>query len=219
MRGTVTPVGGRIFFHGNPWPNGHAIKQITWTGRVEPEGLFFAFDLQTEKYDAAEPGIESDESDWKSPIVWGNFHSCHLHADGRGFRVATERKKLDFSLLEGGVFEADKKPRNGDDAAFHIYLLGHDSVAGHRIAFDRRNSNGTYSIRWTGRICLSYVGETRYAHSFEARIDEAALDGIVVPDWNDDVNGRRALANLVPDARRYAWNADKKAFIWVSGPP
>ena len=39
---------------------------------------------------------------------------------------------------------------------------------------------------------------------------------VVVPDWNDEVNGRRALANLVPDAGRYKWNAESKAFIWAN---
>ena len=70
-------VGGRIF-HGNPWPNGHAIKQFTWTGRVEPEGLFFAFNLQTEKYDAEEPGIEFHRVGLEEPPRMGRLLSIRV---------------------------------------------------------------------------------------------------------------------------------------------
>ncbi|MET3287619.1 UNVERIFIED_CONTAM: hypothetical protein ABID98_000189 [Brevibacillus sp. OAP136] len=36
----------RIYFAGNPWPDGHRIKAFAWSGRLEPgSGLWFDFDL------------------------------------------------------------------------------------------------------------------------------------------------------------------------------
>jgi hypothetical protein len=209
-------VSDRIFFHDNPWPKGHAIAEFRWWGRLACEGLFFELDLRTAKYSAEEPGLDSDASDWKAPIVWGNYHECHLHADGRGFRVATERKKLDFGALAGTTFEVDRKPRPWDEAAFHIYLLGHDSVARHRITFARRNPDGTFAIDWAGRICLSYAGAKRYEHSFAAHVARAPFDGIVVTEWDDEINARRALANVVPDVDRWVWTSEKgkPRFSW-----
>lgn len=33
---------GRIFFPGNPWPEGHRIKEFAWSGRLDAKtGLWF----------------------------------------------------------------------------------------------------------------------------------------------------------------------------------
>ncbi len=35
---------GRIWFPGNPWPEGHALKELVWTGALVPErGLVFRY--------------------------------------------------------------------------------------------------------------------------------------------------------------------------------
>ena len=57
-----------------------------------------------------------------------------------------------------------------DNLAFHIYLLGHDSVANHRISFQRVGNSNLFDIVWTGDIALTYVGDYMLEHAFEARI-------------------------------------------------
>jgi len=84
----------------------------------------------------------------------------------------------DFSAdwLDGRTFEIDTIA-NGtldgvelDDLAFHIYLLGHDSVANHRITFQRIAGSDCFDIVWTGDIALTYAGDDDLDHRFEARI-------------------------------------------------
>lgn len=193
-----SPSRGRITFAKNPWPNGHGIASFAWTARVEPKKLYFELDLRSDDYDAEAEGVTpTKESDWAHPIVWNNYHSCHLHPDGRGFVAATDRERLDLDRLEGRTFRVDTKPKPWDEAAFHIYLLGHDSVAKHEITFEKRHDDGAFTIVWRAKVCLSYAGATRYEHSLEARIERAKLEAIRVPAWEHDEDRARGLLRTV----------------------
>ena len=133
----------RIFFKGNPFPNGHKIKQFVWDGELDPEkGLIFHFHLKTEEYYAEDNSedIEEDLPDWLSKIVWGNYHNCTLASKERyqeGIIVATPDQKFDFRQLGLLTLTADPLPLaedwDPDDLAFGIYLLGHDTCADHNI--------------------------------------------------------------------------------------
>jgi hypothetical protein len=169
----------RIKFIDNSWPEGHRIKEFLWTAKIAEGTLWFFFHLTTENYDQDGPGVEGPgvgrDADWKSPTAWGNYHACTLSAtnwgDNAGFPVGSWRK---FSLnkLDGMEFIVDPLPVKSPDEeqrAFHIYLLGHDEVADHRIKFTRDDKSGLFDIHWTGKIALTYSGDREFRHRFEAR--------------------------------------------------
>ncbi len=52
---------GRIWFPGNPWPDGHRIEEFAWTGRLDDAGrLWFDLTLRTGPYDEA--GVAEDRT-------------------------------------------------------------------------------------------------------------------------------------------------------------
>lgn len=190
----------RIFFHDNPYPKGHRIKEFVWNARLETgededkeKGLYFDFHLKTEDYyeedGEDDPEDFEPESDWKAKIVWGNFHSCTMSSTKwhyGGIKVADENDRVNIQNLQGHTLLADTPPidmeEDYEDRAFHIYLLGHDACADHRITFKQRNPDGTYNIEWTGKIALAYVGETDLDYSFSAYIESVKFDGIYFSD-------------------------------------
>jgi hypothetical protein len=181
---------GRIVFPGNPWPEGHPIEEFAWTARIEDGDLWFDLHLRSAEYDSErEIEDEDDEkdSDWEAPTVWNNYHQCTLSStfwgEAGGFRVCPVDA---FSpvWLDGRVFAIDPIDSEIDDAdnrPFHIYLLGHDSVANHRIEFRRIADSDTFDILWTGDIALSYVGDYRLGHRFDARIARVPCPAIPPP--------------------------------------
>lgn len=130
---------GRIWFPGNPWPDGHAVEDFGWWGRIHPDGtLWFELSLRTEDYGVREPA-SSGEGDWRSPVVWNNHHRCTLEPGwrrglpaaepGRPFRLAVPQ-----TLTADPVDEVDF----ADEPAFSVHLLGHDATAGHEVTFTPR---------------------------------------------------------------------------------
>lgn len=172
----------RIWFEGNPWPEGHPIKEFQWSAEIRDGLVWFHLHLVTADYysernvDDSEP--TENDSDWKAPIVWGNFHWCTISSTewhNGGFPVCPVGE---FSLdsLDGYVATIDPLPIDTsgdwdwDRLAFHTYLLGHDSVAGHKIRFERKSGTDNFDILWEGRIALSYSGDYEYRYEFRAQI-------------------------------------------------
>lgn len=171
---------GRIFFAGNPWPEGHPIKHFRWSAERRGEQIWFGFHLETADYDA-EREIDDDgsaelPSDWDHPGVWGNYHSCIVSSDywHRGGFSACDAADFCAEYLDGRSYHIDSLPADLCDGreklAFHIYLLGHDSVADHRIQFSRVGATNAFDITWQGRIALSYVGDDEPKYSFRAEL-------------------------------------------------
>lgn len=177
---------GRIHFPGNPWPEGHALTEFAWTARVVDGVVWCDLHLRSADY-YAERDIELDEggdedhgSSWETPGVWGNYHRCTLSStfwdDDGGFAVCSV-DMFTPTWLDGRTFEVDTIAGGTladvelDDLAFHIYLLGHDSVANHRIAFRRIGDSDRFDIAWSGDIALTYAGDDDLDHRFDARID------------------------------------------------
>lgn len=173
--------GNRILFVGNPWPEGHPIKAFIWTAREENDDIWFDFHLETEDY-YSERDVEDNEdneyeSDWEAPVVWGNYHSCTMSTNEwhmGGFRVC---KKSEFSpeYLDGVELEVDNvEDASGpyEDRAFHIYLLGHDAVAKHKILFQRISGTNSFNISWEGKIAQAYIGIYTLDHEFKATLNE-----------------------------------------------
>src|SRR5262249_44101439 len=130
---------GTITFKGNPWPDGHGIKTFVWSGRLFSDRVTFDFDLRSVDYDDDDDAEEEEEEedddrgDWGAKIVWTNYHACTLSSgDSEGFVVGTEKRPVDLDALDGQSFRVDRLPLAGKPC-FATYLLGHDSVADHKV--------------------------------------------------------------------------------------
>lgn len=190
----------RIFFIGNPYPLGHAIKEFAWSGRLDEDGeVYFDFHLKTDDYYAEDPKHgeiwedeeEEDKEDWDSKIVWGNFHSCTISSTNwgnDGILLDNTLGKLNFTKWQTKHLTADKLPRNNlmpaewewDDLAMHIYLLGHDACANHQIDIVQVEHN-LFNIAWVGKIALAYIGQDEFKHDFSANMTNVIFDGFYYP--------------------------------------
>lgn len=201
----------RIWFPGNPWPEGHAIAHLAWTGRIENDGLYFDLDLHSADY-YAEREVESEEEfdSWKSPIVWGNYHACSLSSTkwgpDEGIFVADDDDPLDWRELSEWVFDVDMKKAvdDHDNHAFHIYLLGHDTVLRHHIHFTEARGS-TYRLSWKARIALTYAGDTELKHRLEVDADVSFRGFHAAPDLE---NPRELLERFTRGDTRYTRRDD-----------
>jgi hypothetical protein len=177
----------RIFFTGNPWPEGHPVKEFRWTAAVRDGQVRFDLHLRSDDYEAEreiedpEDPEEADEThdggyigDWQSVGVWTNYHRCTLSSTnwgaGDGLAVCAV---ADYSLekLDGlEIVVDDPPPEDIAQDFFHLYLLGHDAAAAHRIRFDRIPGTDRFNITWTGKIALAYAGDNEYRYEFAAHL-------------------------------------------------
>lgn len=164
------PAMGSILFHDNPWPAGHRITELVWSGAIHPErGLSLGFELQTAEYYEGEEDKfpfeddgDMDASFWHAKSAWANYHACRLAtsetSDRPGILVSDGSTPFAFDA-EAYDLRADPMPFSADDVfetgAFNIYLLGHDAVADHRIGLKRTDEDGLYAMEWTGQIALA----------------------------------------------------------------
>ncbi|MBK9035417.1 MAG: hypothetical protein IPL61_29870 [Myxococcales bacterium] len=196
---------GRIWFPGNPWPDGHAIARFVWSGRLDDRGLWFDLHLESAAYDAADRAAggddDDDDGDWRARNVWTNYHRCTLsstkwRSDG-GFLVGTAAAPFDPGQLSGGEFRVDPLPTgramvedldgdDDDDRPFNVYLLGHDTAADHRLRFQPGPRGAQLS--WTGRLALTYAGASEFRHTFSAEVSGARFTGFeITPGLPPDV--------------------------------
>jgi hypothetical protein len=193
---------GRIWFPGNPWPNGHRIKSFRFGATITPDrgawdaalvgkrpAMALDFELVTAAYDEEDTSDRdgSGATDWESKIVWNNYGSCRISSsatsDYPGILVSDGKTPFVFDLDEYS-FTADPLPIEdiGDHptkAAFGIYMLGHDSVADHRIHLHSRRPDGSYTVNWTGRVAMTYTGQDdTFEHAFRAHVEGVRFDAI-----------------------------------------
>lgn len=200
---------GRIHFPGNPWPDGHAIATFRWSGRLVEDELVFDLHLESAGYDDEGEGTEG-EDDWESPIVWGNYHRCSLSSrkwGHSGVPIAGPKRPFDFATLSGRTLLADKANDQlvleHEDRAFHIYLLGHDAVASHRITFERA-ADGMWEIAWKAKVALEYTGSKTLNHELDAKITGVRFEGFDVPRDMDAADAKRRFAACVTDPEAWA---------------
>ncbi len=217
------PVKGRIWFTGNPWPKGHAIEKATWSGRLDPGGaLFFDLHLESASYYAGDrPRTEEDDDepgDWKARGVWANYHRCSLSSTKwghRGVRVGSPETPFDWTKLDGKTLRVDRAKEvlptfaDGELAAFHIYLLGHDAVADHAIRFTR--SRATWSIDWKAKIALAYTGHRNLAHRLRAELRGLGFSGFEIPTGMTAKAARALFAAAVTDPAK--WTIARRRFV------
>lgn len=180
----------RIFFPGNPWPQGHIITSLSWEAAFNPKtGFWFSLSLMSADYCAEDRDWREDEpyhnDAWSSVSAWRNYGSCVIEAwwnDCRGFVGFAAGEKFDFASLANRSYHIDPCPRGlWDENAFSLYLMGHDSVADHRIRFGPRQPDNRFSLDWSGKIALTYsIGED-YDYDFQAWFDSVSLSQVFLP--------------------------------------
>ncbi|MEU2034434.1 hypothetical protein [Nocardia amamiensis] len=229
----VSPA-GRIVFPGNPWPEGHAIEEFAWTGRMDQAGgLWFDLHLRSAEYDAEhrpddDRDDDSDIEDWLSPIVWQNYHRCTLSStywgedEGTGLRAATPGRPFLLKSEQPQCLTVDPLPlADADDVeclAFNIYLLGHDSVAGQEVSFTRR-ADGKHDIDWQGRIALTYADQVEFRYRFQARIPNATLEYIRFPGEISAEQAYRQLSEVLDAPEQFELGLVDGQPAWVSRLP
>lgn len=170
---------GRIYFPGNPWREGHPIREFYWDAEIR-DYVWFQFHLKSEEY-YLERDIKFDknieyESNWNSPIAWDNFNFCRISSifgfDRGGFPVCPV-KEYNIDYLDGLKIRVDPPPfdfENTEDLAFRAYVLGNDSVADHTIKFLKRKDSDHFDIMWKGKLALEDNGNYDYKYQFKAEI-------------------------------------------------
>lgn len=199
---------GRVYFPGNPWPDGHPLETFEWSARFVPgSGIWFDFHLETIEFRSIDPpegyeeppeeDYENERYDWECTDLWHNYSRSIISssfyardikdANGKpGFLAATPANPLDFS--EPLDLTADPAPEDPNDwpRAFGAYILGHDAVADHRFELTPLKGpgdRGHCSVGWTGKIALVYGGSTLgFAFEFRAEVPRAPFGGIRLPD-------------------------------------
>ena len=177
------PTLGTIRFTGNPWPKGHAIEKLAWSGRLDPKtGVWFDLHLETADFDANDKSRDDDDDedcddDWKSKMVWENYESGALSStkwenEHTGFLVGTRKAPLDFSAagLARKSFVVDPAPLP-KKRAFGLYAIGHNTPGNHEIRFKPAGRGPSFAhaaIEWSGKLSLRFD-----VHGKDAKLDHA----------------------------------------------
>lgn len=194
---------GRIWFEGNPWPNGHAVEEFIWQILLQEDAPRLLLHLRSEEYmgDDSEDLIDEEVNDdaegddWSTPGVWGNYGQCVLSNIYWGVN-GNIAPKINWPILKNPEnIDLYVDPLNSEaslndnyrENAFDIYLLGHDSVRGNKISIftDRP---GFYNVKWAGAIALSYSGEYDYRYRFFTVIEGVQFGGFRIENPKSDEN-------------------------------
>lgn len=220
---------GRIRFPGNPWPDGHPIAVFTLAAALDARhGVGLLLHLESASYDAESPGLEDgDGADWTSPGAWANYDAVILSNTHWGYlndqlvRLDAPPRRFDPRDLAGQTFELDPVDAlppdwSPGDQPFQIYLLGHDAVAEHHIAFAAGSAPGLFDIAWSGRIALVYVGDEAFKHGFEAQLRDVAFSHIEL-DTDADIAAPRREAAAQALLKKYVAHPDAWRFVAGTG--
>jgi hypothetical protein len=214
---------GRIWFEGNPWPDGHAIKTLDFNLLLDARGLGLLLNLESDDYYAEDPTYWDDDeeeedvdSGWQSKVVWGNYHSCRLSNTYWGIdvdtviRIGSPDTMFDFARSSPLRVTADpvafgaESEKDYDDHAFHIYLTGHDAVAAHNISIERQD-NGLFTAKWSGLIAEAYTGSNDFNHRFRAEASDVPFDGFLITvERPDDARKPKPPADAAREAHARA---------------
>lgn len=185
--------------------------RFIWSGHINEDGLWFDFHLESADYDEENNELDDQDdeevSDWKAKVVWNNYHSCTLSTtywgEASGFQVGKELNQFDIRQLSSKEYNVDPLSKyDFENPSFIIYLLGHDSVAEHRIHFSE-NDLKQFDIKWDGKIALSYAGQYEFLHSFEANLFNVCFQGFDIPEEISDKRALELLKIFTVDAEIY----------------
>lgn len=209
----MAAVRGRVLFPGNPWPAGHRVTACAWTARIDRDArLWFGLELRSEDYDAAPPALVDDSDDWRSPLVWRNYHAFSVETH-RGVLAAEPGRPFAFAAAQ--TLAADPVDGFAHDAehAFGAYLLGHDTIAGHALTFTP--GAGGHGLRWTGLVALTYGGDEEFRHRFRIDVLDLPRPEIALPAGTAPATAREWLTRLVDEPERFAPDATGMRFTPV----
>lgn len=169
----------RIYFVGNPWPEGHLIKDFAWSLTKDEQGYSLRFDIATAEYSAERSFPKDDltgKSNWESPITWDNYCGCNING---GFHLCSSNTDPISALTKGPHFVDMLQDTDWDIDALHFepYIRGHDAMAFHEILIEQ-NSAGNFDITWKGKIALFYSGEKEFNYEFKAVIPNVSAPAI-----------------------------------------
>ncbi|MEV4137156.1 hypothetical protein AB0J72_33910 [Dactylosporangium sp. NPDC049742] len=102
------------------------------------------------------------------------------------------------------------------DAAFGIYLLGHDAVGDHRIRFGERQGRTAFALDWEGRIALRYADSMApFQYTFQATIGAVELGHVAVPSTLDDAAAEARLHRVLVEAAMFelTGEGDDRRFV------
>lgn len=196
----------RIWFPGNPWPDGHRIRGFDWDGRLDHAGnLWFNLEFSTAPYAETPPSDAVVEpGDWTSPDVWRNYHGCSLTTyDWANLRAGTPETPFRFTRPHRLTADPLPPPTPECDPVFALYLLGHDSCADHEITFTPETTGPGHRIDWTARIALTYAGEEEFRYGFRAVLRNCAPGRIAFPENLPVERARELLARVVDVPDRF----------------
>ncbi len=195
----------RVYFSpGNPWTQGHAVDYCAFEGKLfEDNTLVVNLHLSTVDYRANDGGEfldEGDESDWGAKVVWNNYHAFRV---GGTVLVGTESDPISLLSIADKQFVADPLPESyqrflDDELNFEANVLGHDSVADHRIEFGAYRA-GKFPISWAARIALSYSGSEEFDRYFAVKTSVSELDEIYVIGDRPDEEVLQGLAKVLTE--------------------
>lgn len=219
---------GRIWFPGNPWPNGHALKQPQLFAQFDncfhewgsAPGAYLRLQIESENYYAewSDAEVEAaykaeeveidqgvDRPNWQSYIVWQNYHSCRI-GDNAEILIGNDLNKFTADWFEGKSLKFD--PVDGvmcakehDDLAFHCYILGHDSVADHKISIRNGRTPWTIDMDWRGKVALTYIGDDEFKYDFRAEVRNAPFLGFRGPRETTRTTRRGLLGRKIETER------------------
>lgn len=213
---------GRIWFEGNPWPQGHRLVSCELVGVAHPlrgadvelpagvvagPALSLAIELASAPYDEGDDPAERDaigDDDWTFKIVWNNYGAATIAESASsqtpGFAVSDGRTPFIWDA-PSHRFLVDRLPLTlpGFSDFFTVqalgcYVLGHDAVADHDIHLHSRSPDGGYVLDWTGRLARAYAGIETFDHRFRVHATGVKLREISL--WYFDVERAKEYLGL-----------------------
>ncbi|MFD7659569.1 hypothetical protein ACFV4N_36820 [Actinosynnema sp. NPDC059797] len=214
---------GRIWFPGNPWPDGHRIAMFAWNGRLDHDGrLWFNLELTTAPYLETPPSEAVAGTDhWSSAETWEEYERCWLTSYGFGDLLAGTPERP-FRLTRPHRLTADPLPlsRPGADLTWFTHVLGHDASADHELVFTPEATGTGHRIDWTAKVALTYLlGEEDFRHGFRVLLRDRAPGDISFPDDVPVHRAREMLAAVVDVPERFTPRDAETRTVLTYTPP
>ncbi|GAA0424470.1 hypothetical protein GCM10009133_36310 [Cocleimonas flava] len=192
---------GIIKFPGNPWPEGHPLKDfrlgVLLHGSRGDIPAKATLDLRFRSEDYCPPdhfekmlavseAQREETSNWESISSWLNYGAAYATsiASHEDMVIADEETGFDIECLNDFARVIDPIPETISDddnnyeiPAFHSHILSWDDMADHHMHIKRNPKSGLYDIYWKGKCGRSDIGNYRYQHEFELEVSDVPFGG------------------------------------------
>ena len=197
----VFVMNGTIKFPGNPWPEGHPLKDFR-LGIIlhEPKGDLparatldlrfrsedYHYPYSYEEMSEASEAQPEDTSHWELIDTWLNYRAAYAMsiASHEDMVLADENDGFDLECLNDFTRVIDPIPEiisdndnNYDIPAFHSHILSWDDMADHHMKISRDPTSGLYNVFWKGKCGKTGVGNYKYQHEFELQASGIRFGG------------------------------------------